>query len=374
MKKNTDIVIDNLARAENTINSIAETESQAISISFSTINEYSPELFKNKVSDCQKRITDKILDINFITKIFPDEEISDEKLQLIKYNFRHVNSPLTIPFPAPLKQLKSSAIPILALSGSVIGMLFTAFLFRVFMGNDYRQFGIIAGAAAGSFLFALLGIYLSKHGTLLRFLQGIFGVAIAAEVLTLFTGAVNPVSILWRKLTGRFGNGLWGKLKRIGAFALGILLLQIAVPEIKIPQEQLQTNSYFAIKSWLEQSLKILILVISETTGSIDKLTDKNAEKTDIQLLRSLVKLATSKDTKEAEFISREILLSFKNAGYEIKAKEAETHPFYSEILKKEFDIEGYINENDKYKIFEMPLYKNNELIIRGKLTKIIIE
>ena len=206
MKKNTDIVIDNLARAENTINSIAETESQAISISFSTINEYSPELFKNKVSDCQKRITDKILDINFITKNFPDEEISDEKLQLIKYNFRHVNSPLTIPFPAPLKQLKSSAIPILALSGSVIGMLFTAFLFRVFMGNDYRQFGIIVGAAAGSFLFALLGIYLSKHGTLLRFLQGIFGVAIAAEVLTLFTGAVNPVSILWRKLTGRFGN------------------------------------------------------------------------------------------------------------------------------------------------------------------------
>ena len=237
MEKYTDIIIDKLSRSDKLINSISETESQAISASFSTINEYSPELFKNKVSDCQNRIIDKILDINFIKNLCPVNEISDGKLQLIRYNFRHINSHLSIPFINPLKKLRSSAIPILALSGSVIGMLFTAFLFRLFMGNDYRQFGIIVGGAAGSFLLSLLGIYLSKHEILLRFLQGIFGVAIAAEVLTLFTGSVNPVSILWRKLTGRFGNGLWGKLKRIGAFAIGILLLQIAVPETKIPKE-----------------------------------------------------------------------------------------------------------------------------------------
>ena len=370
MKNSTDIINNNFSGIEKTINSISETESQAISTSFPSINEFSPELLKNKIADCQKRITDKILDINFIEQLYPGEEFSDNRLQLIRYNFRQISSPLDIPFPTPVKQLRSLAMPILALTGVVIGMFAGGFLFRVLLGNDYRQFGIITGAAAGAFLCTLLGIYLSKHEVLLRILQGLFGAAIATEVITLFTGAVNPISILWRKLTGRFGGGLWGKIKRIGAFILGILILQIAVPEKKVPQTQLQLNSYSAIKSWLESSVKLLILIIGETKNSIGNTNIGKPEKTDIQLLRSLVKLTDYKDSKEAEFISREIIMAFRNAGYEIKSKEAEIHSTYSEILKKEFDVEGYINEGDEYKIFEMPLYKNDELIIRGKLTK----
>ncbi len=62
--------------------------------------------------------------------------------------------------------------------------------------------------------------------------------------------------------------------------------------------------------------------------------------------------------------------MAFKNAGYEIKSIQTNAHPTYSESFKIEFDIEGYINEGDAYKVFEMPLYKNNQLIIRGKITK----
>ena len=370
MKNSTEIINETSSNVKEIIESIAKTESQAISASFSSINEFSPELLKNKTADCQKRITDKILDINFIEQLYPSEEFSDNRLQLIKYNFRQIASSIDIPFPNPAKQLRSLALPILALTGAVIGMFAGGFLFRVLLGNDYRQFGIITGAAAGAFLCTLFGIYLSKHEVLLRILQGLFGAAIAAEVITLFTGAINPVSILWRKLTGRFGGGLWGKIKRIGAFILGILILQIAVPEKKVPRTQLQLNSYSAIKSWIDFSIKLLILIIGETKDSIKNSNTGKSEKTDIQLLRSLVKLTDYKDSKEAEFISQEIITAFKNAGYEIKSKEAEIYPTYSENLKKEFDVEGYINDSDEYKIFEMPLYKNDELIIRGKLTK----
>ncbi|RLD12416.1 MAG: hypothetical protein DRI44_00675 [Chlamydiae bacterium] len=374
MKKSINLIKNYFAVGEKAIDSISRAESQAISSSFSIISEYSPELFKSKVYNSQKRITNKILADDFIKNICSDEKISLEKLNFIKFNFRQINSPLSIPFPAPNKQLRNSAVPILALSGTVIGMFLTAFLFRFFIGNDYRQFGIIIGASVGAFLFSLLGIYLSKREILLRFLQGLFGVAIATELFTLFTGAVNPVSILWRKLTGRFGNNLWGKLKRIITFTFGILLLQIAVPETKIPKEELKLNTYFAIKSWLEQSLKILILVINEANDSISQTINSNSEKTDIQLLKSLVKLINSRDTSETNFIKKEVVLSFKNAGYEVKSKYLDKYPAFSEIMKNEFDIEGYIDEGDNYKIFEMPLYKNDELIIRGKLTKIIIE
>ena len=370
MKNSVDIIINNFSNIEKTINSIAKTESQAISSSFASIIDFSPELLKNKSADCRNRITDKIFDINFIKQFCPNEEISDKRLQLIKYNFRQISSPINLPFPNPIKQLRTLAMPILALTGAVIGMLAGGFLLRISLGNDYRQFGIMIGAATGAFLCSLIGIYLSKHEVLLRILQGLLGVAIATEVITLFTGAVNPVSILWRKLTGRFGGGLWGKIKRIGAFFLGIIILQIAVPEEKIPCEQLQLNSYSAIKSWLEQSVKLLIFIIGETKGSIENSNTGKTEKTDIQLLRSLVKLTNHKDSKEAEFISHEIIMAFKNAGYEIKSIQTNAHPTYSESFKIEFDVEGYINEGDAYKVFEMPLYKNNKLIIRGKITK----
>jgi len=370
MKNSTDIIINNFSDVQKTINSIAETESQAISASFSSIIEFSPELLKNKSADCRNRITDKIFNINFIKQFYPEEEISEKRFQLIKYNFRQISSIIDVPFPNPMKQLKTLSLPILALTGAVIGMLSGGFLFRFFLGNDYRQFGIMIGAAAGSFLCTLIGIYLSKHELLLRIFQGLFGAAVATEIITLFTGAVNPVSILWRKLTGRFGGGIWGKIKPIGAFILGILILQIAVPEEKIPHVQLQLNSYSAIKLWLEQSVKILILIVGETKDSIGSVNVGRPEKTDIQLLRSLVKLANHKDSKEAEFISQEIMMAFTNAGYEIKSNESDIHPIYSESLKKEFDVEGYINDGDEYKVFEMPLYKNDELIIRGKLTK----
>jgi len=370
MKNSADIIADNLSNIREIINPIAKNEAQAISASFSSINDFSPELLKNKTADSQKRIIKKILNTDFINKISSRETLSEKQIQIIKYNFRHIISPLNIPFPIPIKQLRSLAMPILALSGAVIGILAGGLIFRASLGNDYRQFGIIIGAAAGSFLCTFLGVYLSKHAVMLRILQGLFGAAIAAEIITLFTGAINPISSLWRKLTGHFGGGIWGKIKRVGAFALGILILQIAVPEKKIPQAQLEANAYSSIKSWVELSVKLLILIIGETSESTENINEEKSDKTDIQLLRSLVKLANHKNSKEAELISHEIILAFKNAGYEIKSKEAENYPAYSENLKKEFDIEGYINEKDPYKIFEMPLYKNDKLVIRGKLTK----
>jgi len=370
MQKSTDIVIDVFPRVEKRIKTMAEAESQAFSSSFSTINEYSRELLKNKAAGCKKRLTDKILGTNFIAELFPGKTFSDDQLQLIKYNFRQTSSQLVIPFPQPVEQLRKLALPVIAFSGAVIGMIFSGFLFRVALGNDYRQFGIIIGGAVGAFLFTMISISLSKREYLIRILQGLFGVAIAAEVITLFTGSVNPFGILWRKLTGRFGSGMMGKLKRIGSFVLGILILQIGVPEEKLPKKQLLENSYSAIRSWLELSIKLLIIIIAETTNLCKEESDEKPEKTDIQLLEILAKLASCRDPKEAEFTFGEIVPAFKNAGYEVKSKETEAHPVFSENLKKEFDIEGYINEGDEYKIFELPLYKNDELVIRGKLTK----
>jgi len=370
MRNFTDTIIDVFPRMEKKINLIAKTESLAVSSSFSTINSYSHELLKNKSADCKKRLTDKILETNFIAELLPNINFSDEQMKLIKYNSRQLSAQLVIPFPIPLKQLRNLALPILAFSGTVIGMFFSGFLFRVLLGNDYRPFGIIVGAAVGAFLFTLLGIYLSKREFLTRIFQGLFGAAIAAEIFTLFTGSVNPVSILWRKLTGRFGGGLLGKIKRICAFVIGILILQITVPEEKVPQKQLLENSYSAIKSWLEQSLKLLILIIIEATNSFEKENNNKPEKIDVQLLQTLAKLTGCQDAKEIEFTSGEIVPAFKNAGYEVKSKEMKEHLVFSAILKNEFDVEGYINEGDEYKIFEMPLYKNDKLIIRGKLTK----
>ena len=370
MKNSADVITDKFSDIGGIINSIAKSEAQAISTSFSSINEFSQEFLKNKTADSQKRIIKKILDTDFINKMSTHKSLSEKQIQIIKYNFRQIISPLNIPFPTPVKQLRSLAMPVIALSGAVIGMLAGGLIFRASLGNDYRQFGILTGAAVGAFLCTLFGVYLSKHEVLLRILQGLFGAAIATEVITLFTGAINPISTLWRKLTGHFGGGIWGKIKRVGAFILGILILQIAVPEKRVPQAQIESNAYSAIKSWMELSVKLLILIISEAGELTEEISEEKSDKTDVQLLRSLVKLANHKNSKEAEFISHEIILAFKNAGYEIKSKEAENSPVYSENLKKEFDIEGYINQNDRYKIFEMPLYKNDNLIIRGKLTK----
>ncbi len=370
MQKPTDIVLDVFPRVEKKIKATAESESQAVSSSFSTINEYSREFLKNKAADCKKRLTDKILETNFIAELFPEKNFSDDQLQLIKYNFRQISSQLVIPFARPVEQLRKLALPVLAFSGTVIGMVFSGFLFRISLGNDYRQFGIIVGGAVGAFLLTMISISLSKREYLIRILQGLFGVAIATEVITLFTGSVNPFGILWRKLTGRFGSGMIGKLKRIGSFVLGILILQVAVPEEKLPKKQLCENSYSAIKSWLEQSVKSLIIIIAESADFFKEEDKGKPEKTDFQLLKTLAKLAGSGDAREAELTCEEIVPAFKNAGYEVKSKEMEAQLVFSEILKKEFDIEGYINEGDGYKIFELPLYQNDELIIRGKLTK----
>ena len=364
-----DSIVQKSKIVENELNNLAESESLALM--FNSVAEYSPEKLKSKTIAAQNRLIEKILQKNFLDKLFHDENLSDEQINLIKYDFRQTAAQLEIPFAVLKTQLRPLALPILALAGAVIGMLVTTLIVRICLGNDYRTFGIIIGSAGGAFLFSLSGVFLSKHERVTRILQVIFGVGIAAEIFTLFSGAVNPFSFLWKKLTGRFGSGIFGKIKRIAYFILAILILQIAIPENKLPEEQLKINSFSAIKSWLEQSVKLLILIGSQFAVKENRAIQPE-EKTDLQLLKSLVKLASCTDTTASEFIAQEIILAFKNAGYDVKSKFTEKNPTFSDELKNEFDIEGYINQGDKYKIFEMPLYKNDKLILKGKLARLI--
>jgi len=370
MKTITDIIQNNFQHLKSKIIPIAENEAAVLASSFSSSDEYSPERLKRKSADSQYRILETILDTEFLFGLFSDKNFSDEQLQLIKYEFRKLSPKLVVPYALPKTRLRPAALPIMALAGSVIGMLLTGFLFRLLLGVDYRQFGIIVGSAFGAFLFSYIGIVLSNNKIITRVLQTIFGVAVAAEIFTLFTSSLNPFSSLWRKLTGRFGGGLWGKIKRIFAFILAVLLLQITVPIEIVPTEQLKINAFDAIKSWLEHSIILLNFIVAQV--HIEKKTSLNNqnEKFDLLLLKSLVKLATSEDPKITEFIAGEITMAFKNAGYEIKSIEKEKNPVFADSLKTEFDVEGYINNGDEYKILEMPLYKNNKLLIRGKLTK----
>ena len=368
MKKSIDIIMSNFPIIDKMADDIAKVESQTIAKSFSSIFEYSSEKFKSKIIDCEERIIKKVFKVDTLIEIYP--KVTIEEINSMKFNYRQISAPLLIPYAHPLKQMQWFAMPILSLSGVVIGMLSFGFLFRVLLGNDYRQFAFLVGAPVGSILFSLAGVYLYKREVLIRILQGFLGVATAVEVFSIFTGVSNPISLLWGKLTNRFGNRFFDKIKRIGAFVLGILILQLVIPEEKLPLKQIKENSYEAIKLWLNQSLKLLILTDDEIDSYTEKTNDYKSVKNDNQILLSIVKLTKAQSAEDAKFIGEEVIQSFKNAGYEIRSKEAEKHQVFYECFKKEFDIEGCINEKDKYKIRELPIYKNDGLVFKGKLTK----
>lgn len=342
---------------------IADAETQRITARFSTEHLPGPELLKSAAGDARNHILDALWDAYIHSpagKALPADERN-----ALKFDFRELALPLTIPAPVPRQELRASVMPLSAAVGALAGMAVMTPLVRLLFGADYREFGLLAGAPLGALL-VVAGIrYVSHHTVLLRSLQAVLGLTTAAEVVSLFLSPLNPFRLVWRAVTSRFGGkGLWGSIKRVVFFIIGILLLQLAVPVKKTAREQLKVNCTTAITSWLNTHALLLSLVAE---SAVRKPVAAHKEKTERHLLRAIAKLLQSHE-QEYPVLAAEIIVAGKNAGYTFQPP-IPVEEYYPD-LRQYYTTEGLIETGDPVRILEPALFKNGECILKGTLTR----
>ncbi len=315
----------------------------------------------------RSKLIDRLLSPEFLNAIAASERLDDAYVQRLAFEFRTIATPLRIPYPEPVMEVRTRAWAYAGALGALIGIYIFSPLTRYLL--EMKDIGLIIGAPLGAFL-TLTGLgYLVRHPALLRTFQIAFGAATFLELTAMVGSAVNPVGMMWRSIKNRVtGGGFSGALQRIALYIAGILILQLAVPKSRFQWDALEANITDSLRAWLDHHIGLLVL-LSHSIRFFPS-NDQPALPSSLPagLLTALQKLARSTPTHRTDLLD-EVVQEFSNAGY--ATKKAPDTPIYLPELAEQFTVLGLIEPGEPYKILDEPLFQDGKLIKKGRLTKV---
>ncbi len=346
------------------LNVIAAEGSSQIIQSVQAADALTPTVLSSASETVQSILCDRMLSEEFLGKI--DSRAQDDNFRRrTAFEFRALLIPLQIPFPEPVLEMRSRSWAYTGCLGALLGMLSGGPLLHYLL--DMRDAGVILGGAAGSLVFLMLVGYLVQHPRILRVVQGAFGAATILEVATMAGASINPLSLLWGRVTKYFtGRGLLHRIKRIGVYLAGILVLQLAVPRARIRWDQLESNTRDAVQSWLSYHLNILLLLHQKTTA-LPGDTESHNSALPAPLISSIQKLSLA-PTDQRSAVAEEVIQEYKNSGF--STFHDESGGTFENSLYEQYEILGLIEQGDPFRILEHPVIKDGQVIKKGRLTK----
>jgi hypothetical protein len=294
------------------------------------------------------------------------------KLELAAWMNEH---PLPLPAPTFNERMNGFKLALATVIGTFLGSLLFSGLFN-FLTDDPRT-GFTLGALIGAGGTVLLMSHASENKKVRRYLQGLLGVAAAAEV-AIFFGTLSGVGAIWSALRAAIpGAGFLRMLKRFFLYVTVFFILRMSVRQPEFDRQAYQKNLRIVLGLWLDHA-RAFLQTLGEKSKSLPPPTS-----TKILIPKELGKCLFKIHQSSPEMLpeaAAETLLVARNIGLEGLEGEpvfisgvaaAPAQITWEKSLEETYRAHGVIAEGDAVFIETRPVIQDGKVIEKGTVRKV---
>ena len=319
---------------------------------------------QSAINASRGKLREFLFDRKTINALNRADSFNDSRLDAIALKFSRFAPPLNCP-PLPVfTELNPIRMSLAAMLGAVFGGLIGSFVGIYFLAM--RDVGLLVGAPLGAFALTWGLEQASRSVWISRTLITALGVATAAEVWAYLS--VNPVAVIWRKLSGR------DSIKRITVYLLIIALLVFTRRRVTYDREILEQSVRQSVEGWLHNALRVLAVLIEQQA------TQPNRGRSEEQAIAELGKRIIELNSSTPENLQghvQDVIESARDAGFEgldnatTSSKSNDKSVLtWAEPMRERYDSFGYVEDGDTVFVEQEPVVRSGDLLKKGLVRK----
>lgn len=285
------------------------------------------------------------------------------------------NFPLQLPAPVFNERLNGIKLALAVVLGTFLGGIFLSGLFN-FVSDDPRT-GFTIGTMLGAGGSVLLMWYASESRKLRRYLQGLLGVATAAEIAILF-GKLSGVGAIWSALRISIpGMGLLRVMRRFFLYIGVVFVLRFSVRRPEFDRLTYQKNVKVTFSQWLDHALTFIQTLADKAPQAEAEIPEKIMVPKALGMCLHKIHQSSPDVLPEA---AAEILQVARNIGVEgldgeavfLNGQAEQPAQFVWEAtFENQYQPYGVVEAGDTVFVESRPLIQDGKVIEKGSVRKV---